>query len=133
MVEDLPGDDGVVAVPAEVERQGDGALERRGVLVALRDVVDAIVKRIRAGEEAGARRLADRRLAAGVVEERAAAGEGVEVRGGGLRVAAQAADPVVQVIDGEKQDVGTFGGGGAGGDGGQQAGAERGEAEQAHG
>lgn len=46
-----------------------------------------------------------------VAEEHPAPGECVEMRGAGIRVPAEAPDPVVQVVDGDEKDVGfgTFG------------------------
>ena len=42
----------------------------------------------------------------GVAEEHAPRGETIEIGGLCLRVATQAADPVVQIVDRDEQDVG---------------------------
>lgn len=47
-------------------------------------------------------------LAVGVGEGGAAFGEAVEVGGFHLRVAAEGGDPVVEVVDGDEEDVGTI-------------------------
>lgn len=41
----------------------------------------------------------------GVGEENTARGESIEIRREGLRVPPEAADPIVQIIDREEQDV----------------------------
>ena len=77
--------------------------------------VDAGGARPQAGEDARAARVAERGLAVGVGEGGAAGGELVDVRRLRLRVAAERADPVVQVVEGDEQDVGLLRGGRAGG------------------
>ena len=44
----------------------------------------------------------------GLFEEHAPFGEGIDVRCLGLRMATEATDPVVQIVDGKKQNVGSF-------------------------
>ena len=57
------------------------------------------------------RRIAERRLAMGVAEQGAAPREPVDVGRPRLRMTAEAADPVVQVVDGDEEDVGLAPGG----------------------
>lgn len=102
---------GVVAGGGEGLREGDVILQFGDVADAGGEAVDAGGRGAQAGEEAGARGVAERGLAVGVGEERAASGEAVDVRGLDLRMAAEAADPVVLVVDGEEEDVGARGGG----------------------
>ena len=67
--------------------------------------VDAGRRRSKAGEKTCAGGVAEGRLAVCVGEEHAPIGKAVDVRRLRLRVAAQAADPVVQVVNGDEEDV----------------------------
>ena len=42
----------------------------------------------------------------GIIKENSGCGQAVEVRGPGLRMPAQATDPVVEVVHGNEQNVG---------------------------
>lgn len=68
--------------------------------------------RVGSGEEGGPGRAADGGLAVGIGEEGAAGGERgerVDVRSDGLRMrVGEAADPVVEVIDENEEDVRVF-------------------------
>ena len=44
----------------------------------------------------------------GLFKEHAPFGEGIDVRRFGLWMSTEATDPVVQIIDGKKQNVGSF-------------------------
>ena len=71
--------------------------------------VDARGRGPASGEKAGAGGVAEGGLAVGVGKEGAALGEPVHVRGERLGMPAEATDPVVQIVDGDEQDV--WGGG----------------------
>ena len=107
VVKDLAAGEGEIAVPAEVLRQRDAVVERRDVPDAGRECVDAGRGGPQPGQQAGPRWIAERRLAVGVGEESAAGGQPVHVRRLNLRMTLEAADPVVQIVDGDHQDIGT--------------------------
>ena len=44
----------------------------------------------------------------GLFKEHAPFGEGIDIRSLGLRMPTETTDPVVQIIDGKKQDVGSL-------------------------
>ena len=105
-VEDLAAAQGLVAVAAHVLGQRDGV--RQPVAEGDAVAVEPVHRRRDPGEHAGARRVAGRRRAVRVAKEHAARGQAVDVRRAGLRVAAQAPRPVVEVVDDDQQDVGTL-------------------------
>lgn len=105
VVVDLPAGEREVPGAGERLRERDAVTRRRRGAEARREPVDAGGGGAEAGEEAGARRVAERCLAVGVGERGAAGGEAVEVRGERLRVAVQVADPVVEVVDGDEEHV----------------------------
>ncbi len=105
VVEDLPAAECGVAVLLE-------PLEERRVVFELlrgaeprRERVHAGGGRPQSGEDARARRVAQRRLTVRVGERGAACCEPVKVRRLHLRVPAERPDPVVQVVDRDEQDV----------------------------
>ena len=112
VVIDLAAGVGEVARLGERLRQRDVILRCLHVADAGRQPVDAGGRGPQAGQQAGAGRIAQRRLAMRVGEQRAALGQPVDVRRPDLRMPAQAADPVVLVVDRDEQDVGPGGGGG---------------------
>ena len=63
---------------------------------------------IDAGEQAGARGAALRRVAVGLGEEHAAGGEGVDVRRTGVGMAAETTQPVIQIIHDDEDNVGSW-------------------------
>ena len=63
-----------------------------------------------AGEDCRARWITRRCRAMGVGEEHARSGQTIEVGCASLRVTAEATDPVVQIINGDEEDVGLGGG-----------------------
>ena len=99
-----------VAVLLEVGRQGDRVLDQRRVVEVLFDEVDPVAMGVGAGEQAGAGGLADRGLAVGIEEIDPSSGQSVDVRGLSLWVSVHRPDPVVEIIDGDEEDVGLFGG-----------------------
>ena len=115
-MEDLAGSGGEVALGGEMLWQGDVILERRHRADARLERVDPGGGGPQARQQARARRVAQRGLAMGVGEERPAPCQAVDVRRLGLRMSAQASDPIVQVIDRDEQDVGPALGGQAGRD-----------------
>ena len=58
-----------------------------------------------AGQQAGAGRIAERRLAMGVREERSPGGEAIDARRPRLRMAGKTPDPIIEVIHGDEEDV----------------------------
>ena len=98
----------VVPVPGEVLGQGQQAGEFREGSEPGSQSVNAGGAGAQPGHEAGARRVAEGRLAMGIGEDRATAGEGVDGGRAGLGVPAQAPDPVILIIDRDHQDVGKF-------------------------
>ena len=44
----------------------------------------------------------------GLIKEHAPLGEGIDVRCFGLRMSSETTDPVVQIVDGKKQNIGSF-------------------------
>ena len=64
--------------------------------------------RIASGHHAGPGWVANRGLAMPVGKQGAHLGQAVDVGCLGLRVTAEATDPVVQVVDGDKEDVRLF-------------------------
>ena len=101
-VKDLAGAGGDVAVGLEMLRHADEA----GIGVA---EIGAIVEDagrigVLAGQQAGARRVAERELAIGPLEADAAFGEGVEIRRVDDLVAV-AAELGPQIVEGDQEDV----------------------------
>ena len=95
-MEILADADGGVAVVLEVLRQRDGV---RGRVAELgREIPDAQGVGPQAGEQRGARRIADGLLAVGVGEDAGTRGEAVEVRRFGKRFDAE-------IVGGDEQDV----------------------------
>ena len=121
LVVDLAGDGGVVAGFFEGLGEGGEVVEGGDVAEPGGEAVNAGAGVAATGHDGGARGEADGGLAVGVGEEGAPLGEGVDVRCPGLGMSAEAADPVVEVVDGDEDDVGFFCGG---------AGEKEGEAEE---
>ncbi len=101
--------DGGVAVGHEVLRDGHCVFENGGFSPGLRVVIDARGRGEDSGHKACSRGVAGRGRAMGVCEEDAPCSEAVEIRGLDIGMAAQAADPVVQIVDCHEQDVGLSG------------------------
>ncbi|MEZ5392613.1 MAG: hypothetical protein R2724_06955 [Bryobacterales bacterium] len=113
LVEELADTHGLIAVFAEVfEQEGNIAhgVGSRAQLVVVDLAVDAGRRRVKSGHDASARGSADGRLAVRVGEQRAARSEPVDVRRAGVGVPVHAADPVVEIVDGDHQDIGVIGG-----------------------
>jgi hypothetical protein len=89
---------------------GHGRLadERHRMTPVLLVSPDTAVPRIQPGEQCRARRIAEGISAMRIREAHAAAGEPVDVRGERLRVTAEKAAPVVQIVDDDEQDVRTL-------------------------
>jgi hypothetical protein len=103
-VEDFAAAEDGVAAAHEVLREGDGVGGAVAPDVAVG--VDAGGGGAEAGHEAGAGGVAAGGLAVGAAEGDAAFGEGVDVGGDGLGVAGEGADPVVEIVNGDKEHVG---------------------------
>ena len=95
----------MVAVGLEVRRECHRILQHRRQMVRLVQFIHTGGGRQNAGQQAHAGRIADRRLAMGVAEQHAAPGQAIDVRRAHLRVAAEAAHPVVQVVNRDEQHV----------------------------
>lgn len=100
---------GGVAVLLEVLGEGGESGKFGEVAEPGAEPVDAGGVGAQAHHETGPGGVAQRRLAVGVGEKGAAGGKLVDVRGQGIGVSAEAADPVVLVIDGDEDDIGLFG------------------------
>lgn len=68
--------------------------------------VDAGGFRIQATHQAGPGRIAYRGLAMSVGEEDASLSEAIDVRRARLRMTTETADPVIEVVNGDEEDVG---------------------------
>ena len=92
-----------VAVRLQVLHQGHGV----GQLLAkpLAVAVDAGLRRQDARQQTDPGGVAERRRRVGPGERHAAARQAIDVRRARLRVAGQVADPVVQVVDGDEENV----------------------------
>ncbi len=89
-----------------LELRDEGFLVRDHRLVTVLVVVDAADAGTFSGEERRARRIADRPGAVGAGEGDAHLCESINVRRLRLGVHAQVADPVVEVVDGDEENVG---------------------------
>ena len=105
-VVDLAGGVGGVAVALEVLRQRLDVLQRLDLAEPRSEPVNPGAGGPAAGQQAGARRIAQWRLCLGVEKGRAARGQPVHVRRLHLRVAPQRPHPIVEVVDRDEQDVG---------------------------
>ena len=104
-MEDLSTRERKVAVRSQVLRQRHALLERRHRANPGRQPMNAGGGGTQSREGAAAGRIAQRRLAMRITKKRAARRKPVEVRRPGLRMSPEAADPIVQVVDGDEQNV----------------------------
>ena len=127
----LPCAEDLVAGLEELRRER--LLLRDGGLPILAVVVNARLAGAPTGHECGARGVAHGRGAIGAGEGDAQLREPVNVRRLGLRVAPEVADPVVEVVHGDEEDVGFLGiGGTEAGREGEQAGEQQEETFRGH-
>lgn len=105
------------AGPRDVESFALEALGENFVVLACLCLREGWVEEINAGgfgrdsaEEAGPRGVAHRGLAMGIGEENAAGREAINVGCLDLGMASHAADPVVEIIDCDEEDIGPFDG-----------------------
>jgi len=91
-----------VAMFPKILWQGHPILEVRKVAEPVEIAVDTSVGRVQTGHDGRARRTAQRCGAVGLFEEHAALGQCINVRCLRLRMAAEAADPIIQIIDGNE-------------------------------
>ncbi len=103
-MEHLSRPDGAIAVIAKVLRDDFGVGENFAHVLSI--VVEAGGMRREAGHDGGAGGIASRAGAMGIGEKNTAFGEAVEVGRDALVISAHAADPVIQVIHGDEEDVG---------------------------
>ncbi len=106
---DLAGAGRAVAMPCEVLRQRHGVLPLPEAAEPGRQPVDARRRGAQREHQARARGIAQRRLAMGIGEQGAARRQPIEVRRLGQRMSAQAAQPIVLIVDGDEQHVGARG------------------------
>jgi hypothetical protein len=100
----LPGTLHDVAGFAEGGRQGQFRSDGRAPVIAV--VIDAGGRGPESGHQCGAGGIANGSGAVAACETRSASGESINIWGDRLFVSAQVTDPVVQVVDGDEQDVG---------------------------
>ena len=113
---DFSGAEGAVAVGRKVLGKGDVVGPLRDVTKPGGQPVDAGGAGAQSEKQAGAGGVAKRGLAMGVGEKGAASGELVDVRGLDQRMAAQTADPIILVIDGQEEHVRLLSSGGESGE-----------------
>ena len=112
VVQHLSRAGGAVAVTREVARQQ--FRPRHDLAHLLRVLIEPRAMRRQAAEDGRARRIARGRGAIGVAEQHAARGETVQIRRLRLRMPAEAADPVVEVVERNEEHVGLLLGRGGG-------------------
>src|SRR5262249_45248461 len=105
VVVNFPCRERVVSRAGERLRQCDVILRLLDLADAGLESVDARARRSQSGEQTGPRRIAQRGLAVRIGEKRSALCEPINVRRLRLRMPAQAADPVVLVVDGDEEDI----------------------------
>ena len=103
-VVNLAGTANVVAAIAE--GGGEHLLGRQYGAPVVVVLVDAGGAGAQSAHEGGAGRIADGCGAVAAGEAHAACGQGVDVRGGRLGIAAKVVDPVVEVVHGNEEDIG---------------------------
>ena len=101
---DLSRADDQVAVAFEMRVQRDDVFADRVAAVDF-IAVDTGSGAAQSAHQCAARRIANRRGAIGVGEIHAACGQRVDIRRLRLRVTSQAADPIVQIVDRDEQDI----------------------------
>ena len=104
-VEDLAGGCCEVAVAAEELRQGLGILERVELTPVVHVADHSGRRRALAEQQGRAGRIAQRCGTVGVGEQHPLPGQAVDVGCLRLRVASHAADPVVEIVNCDQQDV----------------------------
>jgi len=101
----LAAPNGSVPVGHKMLRQRDGRLEHFRLPPGLRVQIDTGGRRPDACHDGCAGRIAGRRGAVGIGEQRPGAGEPVEIGRLDVRMPAQATDPVIEIIYGDEQDI----------------------------
>ena len=105
-VKDLARSDGGVALPTK--QLGERGNPRNTLPPRCLVGVDARHVRGDPREHRGTRGVADGRVAVRLYKRASARGEGIEVRRAGLRMAPRHTRPVVEIVDGDKEDVGSL-------------------------
>ncbi len=108
LVIELTSAPGEVPMLSKILGQGHPVLVLRHVTKPVQVAVDAGRRRAEPHHDRGTRRTAQRSGAMGLFEEHAPFGEGIDVRCFGLWMSAEAPDPVVQIINRKKQNIGSF-------------------------
>ncbi len=109
VVEDLADAHHRVTFVGEAFGQRLHSFECGGRVVRRRQEVDAGRVRVSPRQQARTRRIADRRLAMRVGEQRASRGKRIDRRSLGLWMTAHAANPVVEIVHRDQQDVASCG------------------------
>ena len=97
-----------VAVFPKVLRQGHPVLVLRHIAKPIQVAVNTGRRRAEPHHDCSAGRTTERRSAMGLFKKHATFGEGIDVRCLGLRMAAETADPVVEVVHGNEQYIGAL-------------------------
>ena len=105
VVINLPRRERAIPRAGERLRQRHMIFQRLHIADARHEPVDARARRPQPGEQTGARRIAQRCLAVRVREKCAALCEAIDVRRLDLGMPAEAADPVVLIVNGDEEDV----------------------------
>ena len=108
LVIELPSAPGEVTVLPEKLGQGHPVLVLGHVAKPVQVAVDAGRRWSESHHDRGTRRTAERSGAMGLFKEHATLGEGIDIGCLGLRMATEATGPVVQIIDGNEQNVGSL-------------------------
>lgn len=102
--------EGLVSIGSEVLGQRDVIFQSSDIPRWSLIVINTAVRGSQAIHDAGAGRVAYRSLAMGIGEKHTAFCQTIDIRGFGLRMTVEASDPIVEVIDSDKQDVGLISG-----------------------
>ena len=105
-VEEFSPHHGAVVMVAEMKGEEGDVFEGLGCGPGIAVVVDAGRVRGSAGKKGGARGIADGGGGVGVGEQGTAGGETIDVRRDGVGMAIETTDPVVHVVDGDKENIG---------------------------
>ena len=116
VVEQFAGTRHGVALRLKVIRVGRNASGDRRLEDVRVEEVDSGCARVHRDTHAGAGRVADGCLTMRVVETHPTRGEAVDVRSQCLRMPVEVLDPVIEVVDGNNEDVGRSGFSGRGKD-----------------
>ena len=109
-VVDLAGGQRIVSMAAKVLRQRDSPSILRRLPKPRTVQVDARRAGPQPDHQTGPRRIANGSLTVGVAKQHAALREPIDIRRTRLRMPLQTTNPIIQVVDGNQQHIGPFGG-----------------------